>query len=290
MEFFTLFLWKPFVPDQESKNAGKSLKKAQRPVKRAVGLHIQLLVLLLFTVTMHASAAAGVVNGKIVDADTKEPLVGATVTIKGTSKTTSAGLDGTFKIDVNGVDNPILVISYVGYVTKEVPVSGTNNVGEISLKYSANSMSEVVVNGDVAIDRKTPVAVTTIGAQYIEEHIGTQDIPELLNIVPGVYSTQQGGGYGDSRISIRGFSSQSKNGNVAYTINGIPVNDPESGAIYWSDFSGNNGCNQLYTGAARIRRLKSDRSIIRRNRKCNLAQYGCTGRRLCLANFRQRRL
>jgi iron complex outermembrane receptor protein len=190
------------------------------------------------TIVLKSKPAASVVLGKIVDADTKEPLVGASVNVKGTTKATSTGLDGTFKIDVSGVENPVLAISYIGYVTKEMPLTGQTNLGEIGLKSSATGMSEVVVNGDVAIDRKTPVAVTTIGAQYIEEHLGTQDIPELLNIVPGVYATQQGGGYGDSRISIRGFSSAGGNGNVAYTINGIPVNDPESGGIYWSDFSG----------------------------------------------------
>src|SRR5665213_1903611 len=51
-------------------------------------------------------------------------------------------------------------------------------------------------------------------------------------------ATAQGGGYGDSRISIRGFSSASGQGNVALTINGIPVNDMETGSIFWSDFSG----------------------------------------------------
>jgi iron complex outermembrane receptor protein len=183
-------------------------------------------------------ALADVITGKIVDADTKEPLVGATVTIKGTTKAASAGLDGSFKLNVNGVDNPILVISYIGYISKEITVSGKTKLGEITLKSSSNGMSEVVINGDVAIDRKTPVAVTTIGPQYIEEHIGAQDIPELLTGIPGVMVTAQGGGYGDSRVNIRGFSSRAGHGNVAYTLNGIPINDPETGALYFSDFSG----------------------------------------------------
>jgi iron complex outermembrane recepter protein len=184
-----------------------------------------------------ASAFAGVVKGKVVDADTKEPLVGASILLKGTNVATSAGLDGSFKIDASSAQNPVLVISYISYITKEVTVSG-DNLGEIGLKSAATGMSEVVINGDVAIDRKTPVAVTTVGAQYIEEHLGTQDIPGLLKGIPGVMATAQGGGYGDSRISIRGFSSRSGNGNVALTVNGIPINDPETGAIYWSDFSG----------------------------------------------------
>jgi len=203
--------------------------------------YLRSLFISIFTVCIALAQLANAqtrVTGKVVDADTKEPLTGASVTVKGTSKSASAGLDGTFKIDVSGTDSPVLVISYLGYFSKDLPVSGNLNLGEINLKPSATGMNEVVINGDVAIDRKTPIAVSTVGAQFIEEHIGTRDIPELLNGIPGVYATQQGGGYGDSRISIRGFSSQSGQGNVAYTINGIPVNDPETGAIYWSDFSG----------------------------------------------------
>jgi len=191
-----------------------------------------------FMVFAQVTNAQNRVTGKLVDADTKEPLTGATVTIKGTTKSSSAGLDGSFKLDIGGTESPVLVFTYIGYISKEIALSGKMNLGEILLKSSATGMKEVVVSGDVAVDRKTPVAVSTIGAQFIEEHIGQQDIPELLNGVPGVYATQQGGGYGDSRISIRGFSSKAGNGNVAYTINGIPINDPETGAIYWSDFSG----------------------------------------------------
>ena len=182
-------------------------------------------------------AFAGVVTGKVVDADTKEPLVGASILLKETSTATTTGLDGSFKIDVSKATNPVLVISYISYVTKEVPVS-VDKLGEIGLKSSTTGMSEVVINGDVAIDRKTPIAVSSVGPQFIEEHIGAQDIPGLLTTIPGVMFTQGDGGYGDSRISLRGFSSTSGNGNVAFTINGIPVNDPETGTLYWSDFSG----------------------------------------------------
>jgi iron complex outermembrane receptor protein len=189
-------------------------------------------------ITAGNTAFAGIITGKIVDADTKEPLVGATVTVKGTSTAVSTGLDGSFKLNTSGVENATLVISYIGYVSKEVAVGDRAKLGEITLKSSENGMSEVVINGDNAIDRKTPVAVSTVGAQFIEEHLGTQDIPELLKGIPGVMATAQGGGYGDSRVSIRGFSSKSGNGNVALTINGIPVSDPETGAIFWSDFTG----------------------------------------------------
>jgi outer membrane cobalamin receptor len=181
---------------------------------------------------------APVYTGKVVDADTKEPLIGASIGVKGGGKATSTGLNGTFKLDVGSADATVLVVSYIGYVTQEITLRGTNNLGEIQLKSSANAMSEVVITGDVAVDRKTPIAVSTISQQYIEEKIGTQGIPELLKSTPGIMATAQGGGYGDQRISIRGFSSGSKRGNVALTINGIPVNDMENGSIFWSNWSG----------------------------------------------------
>ena len=239
MKLFTNFSFTSLRPKQSFERPGSNrFCVAAKSAKGTMAMRIQLLIIVLTAVCMQASAAANFVTGRVIDADTKEPMVSATVTIKGIGKNTTTGLDGTFKIDLSGVDNPVLVITFIGYVIKEVPVNGKSNLGDIELKFSATGMSEVVVNGDIAIDRKTPVAVTTVGAQYIEEHIGAQDIPELLSNVPGVMATQEGGGYGDSRISIRGFSSSSGNGNVAFTINGIPVNDPETGTLYWSDFAG----------------------------------------------------
>lgn len=181
---------------------------------------------------------APVYIGKVIDADTKEPLIGASVGVKGGGKATSTGLNGAFKLNLGTDAGTVLVISYIGYVTKEITLSGNADLGEIQLKASANAMSEVVVTGDVAVDRKTPIAVSTINQQFIEEKLGTGDIPQLLQSTPGIMATAQGGGFGDSRISIRGFSSGSKKGNVALTINGIPVNDMENGSIFWSNWSG----------------------------------------------------
>jgi len=181
--------------------------------------------------------AQELITGKIIDTVTQEPLTGATVIVKGTQIAASAGLDGTFKIKVpSGSD--ILSISFVGYDPKLVQIGSSQNLGTILLNPNSGSMKEVTITGDVAIDRKTPVAVSSIGPAFIEEHLGNGGIPDLLMGIPGVMTTQGDGGYGDNRVSIRGFSSRSGNGNVAYTVNGIPINDPETGALYWSDFSG----------------------------------------------------
>lgn len=97
-------------------------------------------------------------------------------------------------------------------------------------------IEEVVIAGvaDIAKDRKTPVAVSTIKEQRIIERLGNQEFPEILNTTPSVFTTKGGGGFGDGRINIRGFANE----NIAVMINGMPVNDMENGAVYWSNWAG----------------------------------------------------
>jgi outer membrane receptor protein involved in Fe transport len=98
-------------------------------------------------------------------------------------------------------------------------------------------LEEVVVSSrviDVAKERETPIAVSTISAQEVLLKVGNQEFPEIMNKTPGVYATKQGGGYGDSRISLRGFNQR----NTSFLINGQPVNDMENGWVYWSNWQG----------------------------------------------------
>ena len=74
---------------------------------------------------------------------------------------------------------------------------------------TGKDIEEVVIVGgvtDIAKDRKTPVAVSTLKESAIVEKLGNQEFPEILNSTPSVYTTKSGGGFGDSRINIRGFS------------------------------------------------------------------------------------
>lgn len=100
----------------------------------------------------------------------------------------------------------------------------------------SRDIDQVVLTGvaDIAKDRKTPVAVSTIKEAQIVEKLGNQEFPEILNTTPSVYTTKGGGGFGDGRINMRGFANE----NIAVMINGIPVNDMENGAVYWSNWAG----------------------------------------------------
>ena len=181
---------------------------------------------------MSLTNAFAQVSGKVVDAETNDVLPGATILVKGTQNGVVSGFDGTFTIDASQGDT--LVVSFIGYSVSEV--SAQNGV-LVSLQPDINVLGEVVVTSgviDIAKVRETPVAVSTISPAEISLKVGNQEFPEIMNKTPGVYATKQGGGYGDSRISLRGFDQR----NTSFLINGQPVNDMENGWVYWSNWQG----------------------------------------------------
>lgn len=190
---------------------------------------LRVLFLLVFALPICALAQNSI-KGKVVDATTKESLVGVSVTAG--KKSTLTGPDGSFSLNVDTATG--IELNYVGYIAKKISVSGSQDLGEIGLSVNTVALQGVVVTSNVAIDRKTPVAVSTIRAAQIEERIGNKEFPELLRTTPSTYITKSGGGFGDSRINVRGFNQN----NTAVMINGVPVNDMENGAVYWSNWAG----------------------------------------------------
>ena len=189
------------------------------------------LIVALMLVSL-ASFGQSKVTGILVDANTNEALIGASVVVDGTTIGTATALDGSFNIVVPSGEQK-LIFSYVGYLEqiKDLSVTGDLDLGKIALEADAVNLNEVRVVASVAIRRETPVALSTIKPQQIAEKLGTQEYPEILKSTPGVYVTKQGGGFGDSRINIRGFDQR----NTATMINGVPVNDMENGWVYWSN-------------------------------------------------------
>lgn len=100
----------------------------------------------------------------------------------------------------------------------------------------SRDIEQVVLTGvaDIAKDRKTPVAVSTIKEAQIVQRLGNQEFPEILATTPSIYATKGGGGFGDGRMNVRGFDTS----NTAVMINGVPVNDMEGGTVYWSNWAG----------------------------------------------------
>ena len=195
------------------------------------------LSLLVFFMMMTLSAQT--ITGTVIDEEFKEPLLGANVLIKGTTHGVSTDDNGKFTLKTTQKKG-ILEVSFIGFKTKEVPFTITKDkvVLQISLSADAEELTGITITRntllDVAKERKTPVAVSTIHAAEIVNKLGNQEFPELLKKTPSVYATKSGGGYGDSKINIRGFGNE----NIAVMINGMPINDMENGRVYWSNWAG----------------------------------------------------
>ncbi|WP_303316332.1 carboxypeptidase-like regulatory domain-containing protein [Flavivirga abyssicola] len=194
-----------------------------------------LTVALFFTTVVMAQST---IKGVVIDAEFNSPLPGANVVEKGTTNGVSTDYNGNFTLTTKASSGEI-AISYVGYGTIILSFNGDTDLGNIIITPD-NSLDEIVVVGtgviDLAEDRNTPVAVSTIKAREIQNKIGTQDVTMTLVNTPSVYVAGQSGGFGDSRINIRGFDQT----NVGYLLNGQPINGMEDGKMYWSNWSGIN--------------------------------------------------
>ncbi|GGX07464.1 TonB-dependent receptor [Aquimarina muelleri] len=196
-----------------------------------------LLVVILMAI-VGETFAQGVVTGTVFDAESNAPLPGANILEARTSNGTTADFDGKFSIKVNNPTGTIN-ISYVGFKSKNITFDVTNgnqDLGTISLDLD-NSLEEIVIVGsgivDLAEDRKTPIAVSTIKASEIQEKTGNFDLPEILKSTPSVQNIK-GGGFGDGSMFLRGFDQT----NTAFLLNGQPINGMEDGKMYWSNWSG----------------------------------------------------
>ena len=189
---------------------------------------------LIVIMVAQLSFSQGLVKGTVVDKATNEALVGVNVLNTSSGVGVSTGLDGSFAIKVQSGKQE-LKITYIGYFSKTLEVSTKEpNLGNIAIESEAIGLNDVTVTSSIAIRRKTPVALSVIDPITIENKLGTQEFPEILKSTPGVYATKQGGGFGDSRINLRGFEAA----NIAVMVNGVPVNDMEWGGVYWSNWAG----------------------------------------------------
>jgi iron complex outermembrane recepter protein len=176
------------------------------------------------------------IKGKITDKEDQTQVIGARVYFEDNSGATT-NVGGIFSFKTNLQGEQTLKISLIGYetFTKKVVLNAeTLDIGEIALS-SSQMLKDVEVLADfIDNPRTTPISVSTMAAQDIQLKIGSQELVEVLKTTPSIYATKSGGGYGDARISVRGFGQE----NIAVMVNGIHVNDMEDGMLYWSNWAG----------------------------------------------------
>jgi len=144
-----------------------------------------IVVLTLFTTFAYAQST---INGKIIDGDMNSPLPGANIIEKGTSNGATTDFEGNFTFTTKSNSGEV-VISYVGYISQTFSFNGDTDLGTITLMSSEVGLDEIMIIASVAVDRKTPVAVSTIKAADISLKLSTQEFPEILKATPGVYVT-----------------------------------------------------------------------------------------------------
>ena len=191
---------------------------------------IATVVLALCAISVHGQHRT--VVGRVVDEATSEPLAGVAVTVPSSSQAVVTGKDGEFSLPAGRYTESIVFVC-LGYEQKTVSVPASDNVGIVELRQETLLLKDAMVVGQVALPRKTPLAVSSVSSEVLDERLGNQELVEILKQTPGVHVNRQGGGWADSEIYMRGFD----NSNIAVMINGIPVNDPENGIVYWSNWA-----------------------------------------------------
>lgn len=188
------------------------------------------LIAVLFLITQFVMAQNKTIIGTIVDSETKKPLYGAVITMG--NYNTISDIDGKFVLTI---DTNISKIDcrYIGYKSLSIDVLEMQRLGIIEMNIDAKILQDVIITSQVASSRKTPVAVSNVLSSQIEERLGNDEFVEALKYTPSVHPNRQGGSWADSEIFVRGFD----NTNVAIMINGIPVNDMETGTVYWSNWA-----------------------------------------------------
>lgn len=176
-------------------------------------------VLILCTLSSLVVTAQTKITGKVIGSDDKQPVIGATVKIKGTNEGNVTDVNGVFNITAKVGD--VLTISYIGYQSKDVPVTGAS-VGTITLTASNSTLNEVVVTGYTAQRKKDITgAVAIVDVAELKSVVSGNTTSLLQGQASGVTVTNSGAPGGGTSINIRGVSSISSTAPLV-VIDGVP--------------------------------------------------------------------
>ena len=229
--------------------------------------HRLLLTIFFVTITstqIFSQSISKQVSGTVRD-ERGQPLVGVSVTLKGTTSGAITDVQGHYSVRANA-DNGILVFSYIGYTTSEIDINGRTNI-DATMKESRNDLNDVVVIGYGTAKRRD---LTGSVASVSGRDIAATPVPNIAQAMqgklPGVSISAQDGRPGaDIAIRVRGGGSISQSNQPLILIDGVPGNlsdiasdqvetidvlkDASSAAIYGS--RGANGVILITTKSAK---------------------------------------
>ncbi|MCD8176031.1 MAG: TonB-dependent receptor [Tannerellaceae bacterium] len=152
-----------------------------------------------------------------------EPLIGASIVVKGTTTGTITGLDGDFSIDVPDVQT-VLIISYIGYKSQEISVGNQQHL-TITLQTDEMGLDEVVVVGYGVVKKKDLTgAVASVNSEKINQMPATDAAQAIQGRIAGVLINNTSTRPGESpSVFIRGKRSISGSSDPLYVVDGIPI-------------------------------------------------------------------
>lgn len=163
------------------------------------------------------------VKGIVTSASDKEPMIGATVQIKGTGNGSITGLDGDYTLD-NVASDAVLVFSSIGYDTQEIPVNG-RSVINVALKEATELLEEVVVIGYGTVKKSDLTSsISTVKGTEITQTVTGNAMDALQGKVNGVQVISGGGPGTAPKVLIRGVTTVNGS-NPLYVVDGMPVGD-----------------------------------------------------------------
>ena len=160
------------------------------------------------------------VKGQVVD-ENGEPLIGATVRLKDAATGVITDFDGNFSIDCKS--NATLIVSYMGYKTREIAVRGRAALEPIELTSDTNVLDQVVVVG-YGVQKKADLtgSVSIVNADELKKVSNSNISTMLEGKVPGVQITSDGQPGADPSVRIRGIGSFGSTAPL-YVIDGVPM-------------------------------------------------------------------
>lgn len=191
--------------------------------------------------TVSTQAVEFDITGTVTAEDDGQPIPGVNVLLKGTTTGTTTDSDGKFTLTLPD-GGGVLVFSFIGYATKEVPVTTETSIS-VTLAPEAKSLNEVVVTAfGIAKEKKGLVySVTEVKGSEFTQARETNVANALTGKIAGVNATGMATGPGgSSRIVIRGNGSLGGSNQPLYVINGMPMDNSVPGGSTESTGNGNN--------------------------------------------------
>ncbi|RYE57875.1 MAG: SusC/RagA family TonB-linked outer membrane protein, partial [Sphingobacteriales bacterium] len=186
---------------------------------------------LLFLMLLNLSAGLGfaqqkVISGKVVDQETGETLIGVSLKVKDSNSGTQTDVNGVFSLTLPSQKQEVLIVSYIGYTTKEVIVNSQTSL-TIALGKDVSILDQVVVIGYGTVSRKDLAgAVGSIKGTEIEKTPVTNIAEALTGRIAGVQVTTLDGAPGsDVIIRVRGGGSITQDNSPLYIVDGFIVDN-----------------------------------------------------------------